>query len=355
MNAYTALALQTKCFAVNALGVDDARVQIMHNLERVQQQVRASKGFIRTLTGDDVRLVVLPEYFLTGFPTFESMEEWQAKAVLAMDGPEYDRLSVIAQENKLYLSGNVYEVDPHFPELYFQCSFLMNPSGDVVLRYRRLISMFAPTPHDVLDRYLELYGYDGLFPVAQTELGCLAAIASEEILYPEIARCLAMKGAEVLLHSTSEIAAPGLTPKDIAKRARAIESMAYLVSANSGGFSGIQLPQESSDGMSKIIDMKGRVLAEAANGETMVAHAELDMELLRRYRAKPGMSNLLSRQRNELFAPSYQQSVYPANTMLNEQQQVIPVNRSHFESTQLEVIRSLQASGIIKPGGVVVK
>ena len=26
----------------------------------------------------------------------------------------------------------------------------------MILRYRRLISMFAPTPHDVLDRYLEL-------------------------------------------------------------------------------------------------------------------------------------------------------------------------------------------------------
>ncbi|MEE2002936.1 nitrilase-related carbon-nitrogen hydrolase [Alkalimonas sp. MEB108] len=355
MNAYTALALQTKCFAVNALGVDDARMQIAQNLERVQQQVRASKAFIRTLTGDDVRLVVLPEYFLTGFPTTESVQEWQAKAVLSIDGPEYERLSKIAQENKLYLSGNVYEADSYFPELYFQCSFLINPSGDVVLRYRRLISMFAPTPHDVLEKYLDHYGYDGLFPVAETEIGCMAAIASEEILYPEIARCLAMKGAEVLLHSTSEIAAPGLTPKDIAKRARAIESMAYLVSANSGGFSGIQLPQQSSDGMSKIIDMKGRVLAEASTGESMVAHAELDLEVLRRYRAKPGMSNLLSRQRNELFAPTYQQCVYPANNMLDEQQQVISVNRSHFEATQLDVIRSLKASGIIKPNGVVIK
>lgn len=348
MNAYTALALQTKCHAVNGLGTAEARALLMQNIERIRHQVRASKGFIRTLTGDDVKLVVLPEYFLSGFPTLESMAEWKAKAVLTIDGPEYEQLSTIAQDNKIYLSGNVYEADPHFPDLYFQCSFVINPSGNVILRYRRLISMFAPTPHDVLTVYLEHYGYDGLFPVVDTELGKLAAIASEEILYPEIARCMALKGAEVLLHNTSEIAAPGLTPKDIAKRARAIESMAYVISANSGGFAGIALPQESSDGMSKIIDMKGRVMAEASVGESMVAHAELDLATLRRYRAKPGMSNLLSRQRNELFAPMYQQAVYPANNLLDEQQQPKNVNRSHFEATQQTVIRMLQQQGVFK-------
>ena len=36
-----------------------------------------------------------------------------------------------------------------------------------------------------------------MFPVAKTAIGNLAAIASEKILYPEVARCLAMRGAEI--------------------------------------------------------------------------------------------------------------------------------------------------------------
>ncbi len=165
--------------------------------------------------------------------------------------------------------------------------------------------MFAPTPHDVWDRYLDLYGLDGVFPVAVTSIGRLGAIASEEILYPEIARALALRGAEVLLHSTSEVGSPALTPKDIAKRARAIENLAYVVSANSAGFIDSDLPANSTDGMSKIVDFLGEVRAQAGFGESSVACAEIDLAALRRYRRRPGMGNLLSRQRLELFAAVY--------------------------------------------------
>ena len=140
---------------------------------------------------------------------------------------------------------------------------ILDDSGNQVLRYRRLISLYAPSPHDVWDRYLDAYGIEGVFPVADTPLGRLACIASEEILYPEVARALGMRGAEVLLHSTSEVGSPELTPKDIAKRARAIENMAFVVSANTAGISGVDMPLGSADGMSKIVDDQGRVLAAA--------------------------------------------------------------------------------------------
>ena len=188
---------------------------------------------------------------------------------------------------------------------------MVAPSGAVVLRYRRLNSMFAPTPHDVWDRYLEVYGLEAVFPVARTEIGNLACVASEEILYPEIARCHAMRGAEILIHPTSEMGSPALTPKDVAKRARAIENMAYVVSANSAGIRGTPIPAASTDGMSKIIDPTGLVLAEAGPGETMAATAEIDLEALRRLRRRPGMANLLSRQRFELFAESYARMYSP--------------------------------------------
>jgi len=344
INAYTAVALQTRCFAINKLNIEDARLKMMSNIERIAGQIKGTKGFV----GPHVKLVVLPEYFMTSFPMGESLSQWKAKGAIAQNGPEYEALARIAQDNNIYLSGNVYELDDHFPDLYFQTSFILAPNGDCVLRYRRLVSMFAPTPHDVLDKYLDIYGYEGLFPVAETELGNLATIASEEILYPEIARSLAMQGAEVFLHSSSEVGSTQLTPKDIAKRARAVENLAYVVSANSAGIADIDFPAESTDGLSKIVDYKGLVLAEAGMGESMVANVELDINSLRRYRNKPGMGNILSRQRNELFAPMYQQSVYPANTMLTETGEAKPIERSHFMNTQLETIQRLKASGTIK-------
>jgi len=109
----------------------------------------------------------------------------------------------------VYLSGNVYETDAALPDLYFQASFVIDPSGATVLRYRRLASRFAPTPHDVRDRYLER---DGL---------------------------------------------------DVATRARAIENRAYVVSASTGGFLGANLPALSMDGLPKVVDYLGEARADS--------------------------------------------------------------------------------------------
>ena len=343
--SYRALALQVACRAVNRCpDRSAARALMAESIERVGRQLRAAKAFL----GPDVRLVVLPEYFLTGYPLGESIPEWADKAALAPDGPEYATLARIATDNDVFLSGNAYETDAAFPGIYFQASFVIDPAGDVVLRYRRLVSMFAPTPHDVWDRYLERYGLDGVFPVARTRIGRLAAIASEEILYPEIARALALRGAEVFVHSTSEVGSPRLTPKDVAKRARAIENLAYVVSANTGGFENADLPAASTDGMSKIVDYLGEVRVEAGFGESAIACAEIDLAALRRYRRRPGMGNLLARQRLELFAPVYGgPPVHPANTLLDPAGGIVTPQRAQFATTQREVIERLSRLGLV--------
>ena len=345
LDRYTALALQTRCDTVNKLDKDGARAAMLASIARIDEQIRGSL----IITGPSLRLVVLPEYFMTGYPVGETIDGWADKAAIAIDGPEYEALSAVASRHGIYLAGNAYETDEHFPGFYFQACFVIAPAGDVILRYRRLISMFAPTPHDVWDKYLEVYGLDAVFPVADTEIGKLACCASEEVLFPEIVRAHALKGAEVVLHSSSEIASPDLTPKDIAKRARAIENLIYVVSANSGGLYGEGIPANSVDGMSKIIDYKGNVLVNAHVGETMTANAEIDLAALRANRQKPGMPNYHARQRLELFADMYRSNaIYPANTLLDATAgaHVVP-DRSHFIDRQKEVIDDLAKRGLI--------
>ncbi|GAA6623755.1 nitrilase-related carbon-nitrogen hydrolase [Scytonema sp. NUACC26] len=338
--AFRALALQVTCHAINQLtDRQEVRLLMQDTINRLAKQIAASIAFI----GGDCRLIVLPEYFLTGFPMGESLAVWAEKACLEMAGAEYEALGKIAQQYKIFLAGNAYEIDPNFPDLYFQTCFVIDPSGTVVLRYRRLNSMFAPTPHDVWDKYLDCYGLSGVFPVAKTEIGNLAALASEEILYPEVARCLTMRGAEIFLHSTSEVYSKERAPKEAAKICRAVENMAYVVSANSAGIANTAIPSASTDGGSKIIDYRGLILAETASGESMAAFAEIDLAALRRYRRRPGLNNLLSRQRLELYAQSYSQShFYPANTMLDKE-----VDRKHFIQTQQETIERLAQLGVI--------
>ncbi|MEJ2603785.1 MAG: nitrilase-related carbon-nitrogen hydrolase [Gammaproteobacteria bacterium] len=303
---YSALALQTRCDAVNQdATVEAARGRMMASIRRIAGQVASAKGFLKTFNGTDLRLVVLPEYYLTGFPLRETREEWKAKAAVDIGGPEYEALAGIADRYGVYLAGNLYENDPAFPGLYFQANTVIAPSGETILRYRRMISLYTPTPWDVWDAYLERYGADAIFPVARTEIGTLGTIASEEILYPEIARMTAVKGAELLLHHTSEVGSPLQTRKDVMKRARAIENMAYVISANTAGIAGTPIPADSADAMSKIVDWDGRVLAAAESGESVNANAIIDLPALRAARQRTGMANLLSRQPFGAYEDTY--------------------------------------------------
>ncbi len=339
-SSYRAVALQTTCRAIASCEtVEAARTQIADSISRIARQIAACLAW----TGPDTRLVVLPEYVLTGFPTREAPEEWIAQACLSEGCAEYEALGAVAERHRIFLAGNAYESDRTFPGIFFQTSFVLDPAGAVVLRYRRLNSMFSPTPHDVWDRYLDRYGLDGVFPVARTEIGRLAAVASEEILYPEVARCLAMRGAEVLVHSTCEVASPRLTPKGIARRARALENLAYVVSCNTAAVIGIDLPEASADGGSTIVDYRGQVLAEAGQGDSVAACAGLDLAALRRFRRRPGMENLLARQRFEAYAESYRShSHHPANTMVDAF-----CGRSQFTDTQQAVIKRLAEDDVI--------
>ena len=62
---YRVLALQTRCDAINSIADPVAcRAQMMASIARIDRQIAASKAFV----GDDLKLVVLPEYFLTSFP-----------------------------------------------------------------------------------------------------------------------------------------------------------------------------------------------------------------------------------------------------------------------------------------------
>jgi predicted amidohydrolase len=321
---------------------DAARQRMRASVERAARQIRGAKSWI----GADLQLVVLPEYFLTGFPVSETIPQWIDKAVLAIDGPEYEALGRVAQDAGVHLAGNAYELDPKFPGLFFQCSFVIAPNGNVILRYRRLVSNLVPTPYDVWDRYLDTYGLDGVFPVARTPLGALAAIASEEILYPEIARCHAMRGAEIFLHSSSEAYTTTLAPKKIARLARALENLAWVVSANTAGIDNIDIAVGSADGGSEIIDHMGSVVVTAGQGETMTANARLDVDELREYRRRTGIANMFVRQPFELYAGSYANADFRRPNGLLDGTRIVVPERRWFRERQIETLQRLQQRGL---------
>jgi predicted amidohydrolase len=334
--------MQVYCNLVNsARNRDEAMAIINRSLDRWVTLIRG------TARGGGRQLLLFPEFCLTGFPLTETAKEWIDKACIEIPGPITERLQREAQAAKIWIGANAYERDPEWPGRYFNTSFLIDPSGNVVLKYRRINTVQTGSPHDFMDRYLDRYGIEGTFPVAKTDLGNIAMMPCGEIMYPEAARMFMFRGAEVLLHPTSDHGASDKWSWESAKKVRASENMMYLISANQCGQVGGPLPTGTTAGHSKIYDWDGRVLADSGGpGESAVCTSWIDVEALRRMRSIPGSGNRLLRQRIDIYRPLYNATtLYPANRFadapMDSKQRIVEV--------QQESYRNLVKSGLIQP------
>ncbi|MDG2319080.1 MAG: nitrilase-related carbon-nitrogen hydrolase [Rhodospirillaceae bacterium] len=300
--------MQTHTHALNSCANrEEAMAVVNTRLDRWEQLIR---GQARNGT----KLVLFPEFGLQGFPVGESADEWIEKACLDLPGPETERLQKLAQELGLFIGANGYWRDPQFKGRYFNTSFLIDTSGDIILKYRRINTAHAGSPHDFMDHYFDTVGVEGAFPVADTELGRISMMPCGEIMFPEAARMFMLRGAEVLLHPTSDFGAADNNGWQSAKTVRASENMMYLVSCNTAGILNAPYAENECQGRSKIFDYDGRVLAEAGMGECTRAATFIDVEGLRRLRSGTGGYNRLIRNRIEMYRPVYNAvSFYPPN------------------------------------------
>lgn len=258
------------------------------------------------------KLVVLPEFVFQGPPRATPVSQWIDKACATIPGPITDRLAEVAKRRGVYIAGNHFEVDPHWPDRYFNSSFLLDDQGAVILRYRRINTASWTSPHDILDEYREAYGEEGIFPVVDTPLGKLAIFPCGEVTVPELSRVFMLRGAEVLLHPHN---GPVTAPSEAAKTCRAAENMCYLISANVAGGIGFSADGKELGGHSRIIDHLGNdIAADNSPAESTAATAIIDVAALRAARRDKGMGNMLLRSRFEMYRGYYAKAdFYPAN------------------------------------------
>ena len=340
---WRATCIQTLNHVVNDVSTREEALAIIHrSLDRWESFIAAAVGRSGGVTR---QLLLFPEFALTGFPMRESAAEWIAKACIEIPGPETERLQKMAQRFGVYIGANAYERDPQWPGRYFNCSFLIDPSGSIILKYKRVNTVHSPSPHDFMERYFDHYGVEGAFPVARTEIGNIGMIPCGEIMYPEACRVLMFRGAEVILHPTSDHGAGDFIAWESAKRTRASENMVYLVSSNSGGVVGS--PASSNNlGHSKIIDYNGLTLADSGGpGESTRTNAMIDVTGLRLARQEVGPLNRIARQRTEMYMRVYEQAhFYPPNSFVDE-----PMgSKARIAEIMRETMDRLSASGVVQ-------
>jgi predicted amidohydrolase len=292
------------------------------------------------------KLYVFSEFFLTASPAGNNADIYRALCI-KIPGPELEALAAIARKRSVFIAGMAYEIDDAWPGRFFNTAFILDPSGQVILKYRKHYDQTCKTkPGDVWDDYVARVGTDALHPVVETEIGKLGAMVCFDVNFFENARSLALKGAEILIHPTSEPVSYYHLHDDggweMARRVRAYENVAYWVSANQGWSMGSPRPAEWTHGRSQVLDFNGQVLNLAdTSGETIIS-AEVDLEALRQRRTKVGM-NFLAQVQPSIYAEVLRRKhLWPAN--LHRETPVEHGRQNNLEG--VEVVKRMTDAGI---------
>ncbi|MCB2108683.1 MAG: hypothetical protein KDE14_13330 [Rhodobacteraceae bacterium] len=276
------------------LGVNNAREIINMNLDECLA-LAASRANIPSM-----RLVVFPEFWLTGpggiggiQRTVRDME----RVAISYPDEVFDKIGKFAQDNKVFVAFQNFEVHPKLPGRVFNSAFLIDDSGSLIHTYRKNqcadVWGFLPdtTPGSILDQYLDLFGYEALFPVADTKIGRLANMICFDNMHPEVAFGLRSAGAELILHSSSEPhGGDGRRAWDNARQLRAFENTVYMLSAIDGGeYKSVESEVMTffRRGHSRMVNFDGTLQGTVDGPGPVVFRGHIDLAALRRARANP--------------------------------------------------------------------
>ena len=247
------------------------------------------------------KLILFPEFFLTNpvSPLGEYQGEFANHIGVSFPGPEMDALAQLAADTKTYVAGGVFEFDPDWPDRFFNTAFIIDDNGELIHRYRKIHCgdvfgwLADTTPGSVYSQYVDKYGYEHLFPVAETPLGNLCTAICFDMNFPETFRAMVKRGAEVILHPTSEPHNVRRRGWDIGRHVRAFENTAYVLTAGHGGElvgGDVPWPTARSRGFSKIVNFDGSLQVVADGPGRVLLSGEIDIAALRRARQNPAVN-----------------------------------------------------------------
>jgi predicted amidohydrolase len=257
------------------------------------------------------RLLVFPEFTLNGFSNLWTKQDWM-RIALNVPGPETDLIARKAKELNAYIVFASHTQDRDWPGHHFNSSILVGPDGLKHVHWKAYGGFpgtleFGATVHDVLDEFVERYGWDAVWPVARTPIGNIATYVCSEGMVPETARMFALQGAEIICRCIGG-GGWGEQPGDqfiTQFRADCAFSQVYGIYSNGG--SGATINGKPSfechrGGNSMVVDPGGAIISQAVDSREQPVTAAIPIALFRQKHRIP-------RIRTEIYAPMYER--YP--------------------------------------------
>jgi predicted amidohydrolase len=243
-----------------------ACIQMNISLCSKQENLERALSLAEEAVSKEAELLVYPEVFSTGF-CYDRIRE----VAETVSGPTLEALCDFSKEHGCILAGSMIErrerseisTEKNIPSQY-NLAFCIE-SGKIVGLHRKTQLYGLEKEHFALG--------DHIHPIRLQKYGLsIGLMVCNEIRYPEVARKLALEGADLLV-SAADMPDFYIYPWHIMSLSRAIENQLLHISCNRAGAD----RYSTYPGRSFIADGWGRILAEAGKEECVLI-GEIDLE-----------------------------------------------------------------------------
>ena len=244
---------------------------IEENLDKAEEIVRAAAK-------DGANIILLQEMFSTQFIfNFHWSKELFEYADTVENCKGLARMRSLAKELGVVIPANFFE---RAGQTYFNTNLIIDADGKDLGIYRKMHIPLGPP--SCYEKYFFSPGNKG-FTVFDTAFGRIGCAICWDQWFPETARILALKGAEILLYPTA-IGSDSHDHWQTAMCGHAASNVMPVVVSNRVGVEKGEHHTTKFWGGSFITDHKGKVIAKAGDQEEFIT-ATVDLEVNRKVRA----------------------------------------------------------------------
>lgn len=264
-----------------------AAIQMACGPDRARN-IDTAEACVRAAAVDGAQLILLPELFETPYFCKDMNPAFLALASSAADNPAIIRMRALAAELGVVLPVSFFE---RTNNSHFNSLAMIDADGAILGIYRK---SHIPDGPGYCEKYYFSPGDSG-FQVWDTKVGRIGAAICWDQWFPEAARILALKGAEIICYPT----AIGSEPQDPSidscrhwqrvMQGHAAANMTPVIAANRIGHEQGASCAITFYGSSFITDGVGALATEAGRQDSITLSASFDLDQLAQQRREWGL------------------------------------------------------------------
>ena len=267
-----------------------AAAQMNCRTAMTKENLAAISMRIDEAASNKARLIVLPEGICSGY-FFDSAEQARSIAEPVPDGYIVKELEKKARERDIYIVAGMTELEGR---LLYNTAVLVGPEG-FVGKYQKAHLW------DFEKKYTEP-GMTG-FPVFDTAIGKIGMMICWDLWFPECARILALKGADLICLPTGWVPNP-TQPQDARK------PMPYYMTMSQAHMNGVYIAAADRAGNENGLDWLGYSLiagpsgwpiADAGKDDDTILYAAVDLREVKAKKRLAEQTHMVSDRRRDLY------------------------------------------------------